>query len=61
MKLKGNWGIVDSEDVCAGAEYLVKKGGTGTPAIEEIDRIDRKERIDRIDKIDRMDRIGRIL
>ena len=27
MKLKGNWGIVDIEDVCAGAEYLVKKGG----------------------------------
>eukprot|EP00435_Cladocopium_sp_Y103_P024166 s2336_g5.t3 len=26
MKLKGNWGIVDIEDVCAGAEYLVKKG-----------------------------------
>lgn len=26
MKLKGNWGIVDIEDVCAGAEYLVEKG-----------------------------------
>ena len=26
MKLKGNWGIVDIEDVCAGAQYLVEKG-----------------------------------
>lgn len=25
-RLKGNWGIVDIEDVCAGAEYLVKEG-----------------------------------
>ncbi|CAJ1461033.1 unnamed protein product [Effrenium voratum] len=26
QKLKGNWGLVDIEDVCAGAEYLVQKG-----------------------------------
>ncbi|MCW8127312.1 S9 family peptidase [Microbulbifer halophilus] len=25
-RLKGNWGVVDVEDVCAGAEYLVSKG-----------------------------------
>lgn len=25
-RLKGNWGVVDVEDVCAGAEYLVKEG-----------------------------------
>lgn len=26
MKLQGNWGVTDIEDVCAGAEYLVQKG-----------------------------------
>lgn len=25
-RLKGNWGITDVEDVCAGAQYLVKQG-----------------------------------
>jgi len=33
MKLKSNWGIVDIEDVCAGAEYLVKKGGGSSWAL----------------------------
>ena len=36
MKLKGNWGIVDIDDVCAGAEYLVKKGAGSSWAVYHV-------------------------
>ncbi|OLQ07941.1 hypothetical protein AK812_SmicGene8601 [Symbiodinium microadriaticum] len=35
MKLQGNWGVTDIEDVCAGAEYLVQKV---RPACRECDK-----------------------